>query len=811
MKLRIVSALSATALLLNAVPPPTSHASTAKTSPATASAYAGVASVQADCKSSQSAIPVPAGVLTMTVAPSSTNPLITGAPGCPHYVALSATARRQPELFVFLPGTNIEPLQNQMIVNQAAMNGYYAVGLSYFNIVNTVAACEDPVTHLLMDNDCYARLHEETWTGANVSPVITVPVTNSLALRLNSLIEYLDTTQPNQGWGQFRRAGGGVEWSKVRLSGHSLGSLQTSFMATQVELARACTFAGPTAAAIHGLTLPASGPYITRTLGAIDYYVVPMSWVTSTMATPAQRVYSFAHDHDADPQVRAMVFELMGHANIAGIATVDGAAPPYGGSHALTTTLPISNGHAGVVVDDETPLTLGGLPKYAPVWQTMCFANHPNPEPEPELRTCDNQCPDLGDAPDSGNSLGNPMSIHPFGLTAQPAFFPTEYTAAPGTGPVHWNAGSNQNPNGIPLNAIDSALGLEIAPSGVLVSRVSNERNAFLIPDQDARKRNIIPHANPALGRSNRDGFDNAFRDPTGAQLPLVFAPCTPTQITYSQFVHTPWAMNGFYTGTRYINVWADFNRDGDWADNNLGAACPGFPNASVDEWLVRNIPAPNGSGVFMLPPQLFPNNADGRPFWLRISISDTPAPAGSIGNGPAAGYRFGETEDHLLCHRGNGVWAPCLKASLDTNGADDGAARVAAKQPVAFTATIDESAAYPVTVTWTIEGSGVSLPPLMAAQANASRSETAERLKITRVIPSAGAGLGRDTLVLGWYGCITCTLAASAASSVTGIAAPLAATTSISVTMTDADGNQSGDDMIVTVGSQIFVPLVRR
>jgi hypothetical protein len=32
--------------------------------------------------------------------------------------------------------------------------------------------------------------------------------------------------------------------------------------------------------------------------------------------------------------------------------------------------------------------------------------------------------------PDGGNSLGKAMSIHPFGLFAQPAFYPTEFTGA---------------------------------------------------------------------------------------------------------------------------------------------------------------------------------------------------------------------------------------------------------------------------------------------------------------------------------------------------------------------------------------------
>ena len=712
MKTKLFSVLGVVGVLMNAIYAPTTHASTTAAPSLITQTQTKPTSPNWDCKVSQTTIPVPAGVLTLSVAPATTNPAITDAPDCPHYVALSQTARRQPELFVFLPGTNIEPMQQQMIVNQAAVNGYYALALSYHNLIKLEDACADPAKGFVTDPTCHTNAHEEVLTGAPTSPVITVSVTNSIVSRLSSLISYLDAKYPNAQWGQFLKPGGGIQWNKIRIGGHSQGSGHSSYIATKYEVARACTFAGPSDGVVYGTTPPVAGAYTTMTLGALTYYVVPATWVTSSMATSAQRIYSFAHDDDKPTEPRLLTWGVMGHLNIAGLATVDGAVPPYAGSHALTTTIavtrPDATPHGSVVMDDDTPLTVSGLPQFAPVWETMCFANHPNPEPDPD--NCQNLCRDLGDAPDSNNSLGNPMSIHPFGAIAQPAFYPTEFTGAAGTGPIHLNAGSNVNPNGVPLTAIDSALGLEVNAAGNLVSPVSNERNAFLLPDQDVRKRNIIPAPNPANGRSNRDGYDNAFVGPAGAPLIVKFAACQPAVIQYAQYIHGPWAMNGFYTGTRYINVWADFNRDGDWADNGIGAACPEFPNASVNEWFVRNMPAPNASGVFVLPPQLMPNNFSTRPFWLRISISETPAPAGSVGNGPPNGYRFGETEDHLLCYRQNvGLWGDCPMLQLKLNDELDGEVKVDFNRPVTFTAAIQEEATYPVTVTWTIDGSGVS------------------------------------------------------------------------------------------------------
>jgi hypothetical protein len=810
MQNKLLSAFGAVALLMNVAHAPTTQANTTSAPNLITQANpTKTASPQAVCNQSQSSVPVPAGVQTRTILPATTNPVITGEPDCPHYVALSQTAQRQPELFVFLPGTNGEPLKYQMIVNQAAANGYFAIGLAYQNLISENEACSKPLNELPEDPQCPTDFRQEVVTGVDTTSVVTVTATNSIVFRLRSLIQYLDAQQPNQGWGQFVQSSGELAWSKIRWGGHSQGSGHTGYIATRREVTRACLFGGPADGSRYGLTAPPSG--ISGTIpistpnGIRDFYFQPPTWVlTPTAATPARRLFAFAHQRDFEPY-KQLNWDLLGISDIGGIANVDADLPPYGGAHALTTTLPVSNPHGSVVVDDETPRAANGLPIYAPVWQQMCFGNLPNPEPDP--LPCQDQCRDLGDAPDSNNSLGNIMSIHPFGLVAQQANFPTEYTGAAGTGPIHLNAGSNLNPNGVPFTAIDSALGLDVNAAGNFFSRVSNERNAFLIPDQDARKRNIIPAPIPANGRSNRDGFDNAFISPAGAPLLLRFSACQPTVLQYAQYIHGPWAMNGFYTGTRFINVWGDFNRDGDWADSNLGAACPEFPNASVDEWFVRNFPAPNASGVFVLPPQLFPNNTSTRPFWLRISISDSPAPANSIGNGPAAGYRFGETEDHLLCYNPQmGLWADCPMARLKLNNNEDeldGEFSAKPRENVTLTLELDDlTPVFPITVTWSIytetgttAGNKLDLKP-----------EATPR-KVVNVLTNKTL----DTLntTLGWYGCITCTLRPEGGEAVA--APPPYSLQLINVHTVDAAGNETTNDIKINVGTRVFLPVLQR
>jgi hypothetical protein len=407
------------------------------------------------------------------------------------------------------------------------------------------------------------------------------------------------------------------------------------------------------------------------------------------------------------------------------------------------------------------------------------------------------------------------MSIHPFGLVPQPARYPTEYTAAAGTGPIHWNAGSNTNPFGIPGNAIDSALGLDVF-QGNPFSRVSNERNAFLLPDQDARKRNIIPAPVPANGRSNRDGFDNAFVGPAGNRLPMQLAPCKTGAIRYAQYIRAPWSMNEFYSGTRYINVWVDFNRDGDWADS-FSAPCPDAPNASTSEWLVKNSLAPATSGVYTLPVNIanVTSLAENKPIWLRISISDSPAPAASVGNGPAAGYRFGETEDHIMCYRpALEVWTNCPSLRVKANDQEvDGEFRISASneitpfhRPITITDDIIDDAVYPVTIVWSIDAQDVQLiSPNLSAQS----VDVSNGIRITFTVPSALSP--RQPVVLGWYGCITCTMmsAASASSPAGGLALPPPGTANVKVV--DASGFEMSEDFVVNIGWRVLMPVVRR
>ncbi len=96
---------------------------------------------------------------------------------------------------------------------------------------------------------------------------------------------------------------------------------------------------------------------------------------------------------------------------------------------------------------------------------------------------------------------------------------------------------------------------------------------------------------------------------------------------------------------TAYLNILADWNRDGDWNDNfNCASGC-------AFEWPVKNFLvtlAPGCNTIFVPTFRVGPNPGDG---WMRITLSDEQAPDdfpwnGSVGT-PTQSLHNGETEDY--------------------------------------------------------------------------------------------------------------------------------------------------------------------
>jgi hypothetical protein len=227
---------------------------------------------------------------------------------------------------------------------------------------------------------------------------------------------------------------------------------------------------------------------------------------------------------------------------------------------------------------------------------------------------------DLGDAPDSTNNYGRVMTAYQNYIKAN---FPTVYNDGSGTGPY---GPLHRNPQAV----------------AYLGNSVSLEDEADIGSDQDGHN-NIWPVSDA----SDKDWQDN------GVTFPINMPNCNWTTFNYSVKVVSP--------GTNlWVNVWCDWNRDGDWDDD--ASTYPAFncTKGFVSEWAVQNqflynLPA----GLHKLTtPAILPWNPKSGPkaIWMRITLSEkpwtggsNPASKGNGGSGPQARYDVGETEDYLF------------------------------------------------------------------------------------------------------------------------------------------------------------------
>ena len=219
---------------------------------------------------------------------------------------------------------------------------------------------------------------------------------------------------------------------------------------------------------------------------------------------------------------------------------------------------------------------------------------------------------DLGDAPDSTNTYSMQMNTY---STSVRANFPTVFGNSTPYGPIHLN------PMGIAF----------------LGNSVTSETEADSGWDQDG-----FNNISPLTQQANLDVGDN------GVTVPINMPYCKWTTFDYDVYVVVP--------GTDlYVNVWCDWNRDGDWNDDTTTYPSLSCSKGMVSEWAVQNqllYNLPVGLNQLTTPAFLSWHPKSGASnIWMRITLSEQPwkGGTGAGGSGPQAGYDFGETEDYFF------------------------------------------------------------------------------------------------------------------------------------------------------------------
>ena len=247
--------------------------------------------------------------------------------------------------------------------------------------------------------------------------------------------------------------------------------------------------------------------------------------------------------------------------------------------------------------------------------------------------------PDLGDAPDSTNNSGNKI-MNAYSSPSVPASFPTVFDDGSGVGPYG------------PVHLNDQAV-------AYLGKAITGETEADTGADEDG-----VNNIRSAVNSPNHDGGDDSV------DLPIALPDCGLVAFAYEVTVIDPGV-------DLWVNVWFDFNRDGDWDD------VVDCSDGSADEWAVQN------QYLFNLPaginkvttPGFLSAHPDGvhEQIWMRITLSEQPWTGGSNpgdlgngGSGPASKYEIGETEDYFFVpDKAGGKDCP-LCQDVDGNGVID-------------------------------------------------------------------------------------------------------------------------------------------
>lgn len=272
------------------------------------------------------------------VDPSATSAGISNTFG-QHFIAVPDSAHRGDKLLVFLPGTNGRPNFYTTFLRHAAQAGHYAIGLAYPNAPAVNRACATA-----RSRTCQEDVRVEVITGTPRSDLVRVDTTNSIDNRVRALLTWLDRTYPAEQWSRFL-TNGAPRWDRIAVAGHSQGGGHAAMIARQRVVRRAILFSA----------------------------TEPAPWTMASFATPKDRLYGFAHHAESAYRGITASWQSMGFSGA--ITMVDGATPPFSGSHRLETTstacrqrAPLDPQHNCVVTDGLTPLGSGGQPLFGAVW-----------------------------------------------------------------------------------------------------------------------------------------------------------------------------------------------------------------------------------------------------------------------------------------------------------------------------------------------------------------------------------------------------------------------------------------------------------
>jgi len=267
-----------------------------------------------------------------------------------HHSFYNPTCTSKNTLVVHLVGSYDNPSSTILFPSVAANNGFDVVSLKYPNSTAAKSACDNNA-----DPTCYAKFRREILEGVDYSSEVTVDATNSVYNRLIKLLQYLDSNNPSQNWGNYY-SGNSILWNKIIVSGHSQGGGHAAIIAQDNNVKRVLMFASP-------------NDYST-------FFTSPATWTSQTNATADSSFYGFNNTIDdvVNFSEQYAIWNNLGMPAFGDTTDVDMNQYPYNNSHQLFTkydTTGIGGDHSVMILDSKTPTDNNGNPIFEPVWKYM--------------------------------------------------------------------------------------------------------------------------------------------------------------------------------------------------------------------------------------------------------------------------------------------------------------------------------------------------------------------------------------------------------------------------------------------------------
>ncbi len=275
----------------------------------------------------QAVIPEPTRI---PILPSATDPNITQF-NDPHGVYIdrgivvdrrAGSVPPRGELLVWLGGTGGRQQGAQGFANLAAGLGYHVVTLVYSNDIPATSCARDRDPNAF-ENFRLAIIRGGSAGYQNGRGTLIIERHDSIEHRLTKLLEYLQQHRPEEGWGQFLDAHGGVRWESVAVAGQSQGGGHAALIGIKHRVARVMCFGAP--------------KDYSKALDA------PAAWYGNVSATPKERFFAFNHRQDP---IGCTPEQLMANLRALGLdaygppADVDVEVHPYRRARLLYTNHP---------------------------------------------------------------------------------------------------------------------------------------------------------------------------------------------------------------------------------------------------------------------------------------------------------------------------------------------------------------------------------------------------------------------------------------------------------------------------------------